>query len=246
MGLLFWPRGGSAQVARYLARALQVRGTAVQLAVGSLGDPGDHGHAQTFFGDGCSISPLHYDDAIAEWRSGADPMDAAVPLHPSFEAKPGVPDRVMTSVSKEQLAHATDVWHRHLSSSPGFADADVLHIHHLSVVQLAARAVAPRTPLVTHLHGTELKLLDEITRGTPGIADQPHAAATLALLRAAAVESDAVIVNSPHDHAEALRLLAIDPETTFELTNGVDVSQFAPRMSPPQRAARALEALARR
>jgi len=228
MALWFSPRGGSAQVARYLGQALQDHGVAVELAVGSLGPVGALGNAETFFGGRIPLAPMAYDQAVADWHAGADPMDSAVPLHPSYEFKPDVPDRVLTDVSAEQLAHAVRAWTRHLAAAPGFAQSDVLHIHHLGVLQLAARAAAPNAPIVTHVHGTELKLLEEIERGTPGVADQPHVAAAVALLREAAAASDAFVTNSPHDRDEAVRLLGIDPDVTHGLTNGVDVERFAP------------------
>ena len=40
MGLLFYPRGGSAYVVRYLSPALARAGWTVSLTVGSLGVPG--------------------------------------------------------------------------------------------------------------------------------------------------------------------------------------------------------------
>ena len=49
MGLLFYPRGGSAQVARYLAAALDRKGWPVRLFTGSLGEPGAVANAATFF-----------------------------------------------------------------------------------------------------------------------------------------------------------------------------------------------------
>ena len=49
MGLLFYPRGGSAQVVRYLARRSQRVGWDTSLACGSLGEPGERTHAETFF-----------------------------------------------------------------------------------------------------------------------------------------------------------------------------------------------------
>ena len=48
-GLFFFPRGGSAQVVRALGRALGPVGWEVMLASGSLGQPGEQTHAQTFF-----------------------------------------------------------------------------------------------------------------------------------------------------------------------------------------------------
>ena len=49
MTLAFYPRGGSAQVVRYLGRALQQLGTDVTVCCGSLGPPGVASHAATFF-----------------------------------------------------------------------------------------------------------------------------------------------------------------------------------------------------
>ena len=49
MALLFFPRGGSAQVARYMARALPRAGWDVRLLSGSLGALGDATNAETFF-----------------------------------------------------------------------------------------------------------------------------------------------------------------------------------------------------
>ena len=45
MGLMFYPRGGSAQVAAYLSRALGGIRWEVVLASGSLGSPGEQAHA---------------------------------------------------------------------------------------------------------------------------------------------------------------------------------------------------------
>ena len=45
------------------------------------------------------------------------------------------------------------------------ADARVFHLHHLTPIHEAAAAVMPDVPIVTHLHGTELKMLDAIARG---------------------------------------------------------------------------------
>jgi D-inositol-3-phosphate glycosyltransferase len=49
MGLLFYPRGGSAQVARYLAAALERKDWPVRLFAGSLGEPGTTTNADAFF-----------------------------------------------------------------------------------------------------------------------------------------------------------------------------------------------------
>ena len=98
MGLLFYPRGGSAQVAGYLSRALVAQGCQVTLACGSLGAEGAHGNAATFFA-GVDTVPAAYDDAVARWKRGEDPMDAPFPMHPSYEDREDAPDRAFSKVS---------------------------------------------------------------------------------------------------------------------------------------------------
>ena len=88
MGLFFYPRGGSAQVARYLSRALARDGRHVTLCSGSLGPSGALGNAATIF-RGIDVVPAAYDDAVARWQRGEDPMDAPFPMHPSYEAQIG-------------------------------------------------------------------------------------------------------------------------------------------------------------
>jgi glycosyltransferase involved in cell wall biosynthesis len=61
-----------------------------------------------------------------------------------------------------------------------------------------------------------------------GVADRPHAQYVAQLLRDAAATSAATICISPHDRAEATRLLPIDPATIHVLPNGVDTDRFTP------------------
>src|SRR4051794_11218121 len=49
MGLFFYPRGGSAQVVRYLVPALERVEWETTLVCGSLGGPGERTNAETFF-----------------------------------------------------------------------------------------------------------------------------------------------------------------------------------------------------
>ena len=51
MSLIFYPRGGSAQVARYLSRALLESGHDVHLVTGTLRDGDPQHDAEVFFGD---------------------------------------------------------------------------------------------------------------------------------------------------------------------------------------------------
>ena len=82
-------------------------------------------------------------------------------MHPSFEDRPGAPDRVFASVDDETYEHLVEAWIGHLREA-GAADADVLHLHHLTPINEAAARAFPDKPVVGHLHGTELLMLREI------------------------------------------------------------------------------------
>ena len=57
--------------------------------------------------------------------------------------------------------HLAAAWARALEAA-GARDADVLHLHHLTPLNEAAARVAPDVPVVGHLHGTELLMLEAI------------------------------------------------------------------------------------
>jgi len=160
MGLLFFPRGGSAYVVRYLSPALARAGWSVSLAVGSLGGPGEETHAPTFF-DGLDVHVLDSTDAIRLFEAGGDAISAPKPMHPSYEDRAGVPDVVFASVAPELADHLSAVWEAPLRAA-GADHADVFHLHHLTPQLDAVHRSWPHVPLVVHLHGTELKLIEAI------------------------------------------------------------------------------------
>ena len=61
--LFFFPRGGSAQVTRALARALPAAGWQLTLAAGSLGRWGEPTDAASVFA-GVDVQPLDYSPAL--------------------------------------------------------------------------------------------------------------------------------------------------------------------------------------
>ncbi len=98
MGLLFYPRGGSALVTAYLSRALDAHRWHVTLACGSLGADGALGNATTFF-DGIDTVPAAYDDAVERWQRGERSDGRAVPDAPLVRGarrrpRPRLPARV--------------------------------------------------------------------------------------------------------------------------------------------------------
>ena len=63
MGLMFFPRGGSAQVARGLAHVLAAQRWDVTIVSGSLRLPGRPGDAHKYF-SGLDVSPVDYTAAL--------------------------------------------------------------------------------------------------------------------------------------------------------------------------------------
>ncbi|MGZ8765927.1 MAG: glycosyltransferase family 4 protein [Acidimicrobiia bacterium] len=160
MGLLFYPRGGSAYVVRYLSPALARAGWTVSLAVGSLGAVGEETHAPTFF-DGLDVHFLDSTAAVRAFEAGGDAIAAPQPMHPSYEDRADVPDVVFASVPPELAEHLAAVWEDPLRGA-GAEHADVFHLHHLTPQLDATHRLWPHVPLVVHLHGTEMKMLAAI------------------------------------------------------------------------------------
>src|SRR6478672_9708442 len=104
MALMFFPRGGSAQVARYVARALPNAGWDVTLVAGSLGEEGDASYAPSFFEGVEDVRTVDYTEA----RDAPDPLQAG--FQPSFEDRKGAPDRVFASVADETYEKLVSTW----------------------------------------------------------------------------------------------------------------------------------------
>ena len=162
MGLMFYPRGGSAQVVRYISRALVESGWDVALAAGSLGSPGDQTHAATFF-EGLDVKVADYTPALERFGRGEDQLAGPVPFHGSFEDREGAPDPVFASLDPEQAESQVSVWEGVLEHA-GFGSSDLIQLHHLTPMHEAAARLWPQRSLVTHMHGTELRMLDRIAR----------------------------------------------------------------------------------
>ncbi len=212
MGLSFFPRGGSAQVTRSLAHALIEQGWDVTVVSGSLQLPGHPGDARTFFRD----LDLH-------------PVDATVALqtndllHPSYEDRPGAPDRVFATIDDATYEHLVSAWARVLRHVRA-DQANILHLHHLTPLNAAAARVAPDVPVVGHLHGTELLLLEAIAQGPP--AGWIHAQAWAERMRRWAAACRRLVVASPTQLAQAQALLGLDSAHYLLLPNGFDPQRF--------------------
>jgi glycosyltransferase involved in cell wall biosynthesis len=218
MGLLFFPRGGSAQVTRSLSHALLEQGWEVTIVCSSLRLPSRLGDARTFFGD-LDVRPLDCTTAL----HAPDPLCADPPLHPSYEDRPGTPDRVFATVDDATYEHLVASWARVLREA--CADrADLLHLHHLTPLNAAAARVAPDVPVVGHLHGTELLLLEIIEQGPP--AHWGYAGTWAKRLRRWAATCQRLVVPSATQLTRAQALLGIDPARYLLLPNGFDPKRF--------------------
>jgi glycosyltransferase involved in cell wall biosynthesis len=218
MGLLFFPRGGSAHVARELACTLPHSSWDVTIVSGSLRLAGHPGDATSFY-RGLDVHPVDFTDAL----KAPDPLLADPPFHPSYEDRPDAPDRVMAALDDAHLAHQVDAWAKALDDA-GAATADVLHLHHLTPLYDAAARVAPDVPIVGHLHGTELLMLEAIEEG----ADWPYAQAWAGRLRDWATRCERILILTTRQADRAHDLLGIDRNRCVHVPNGFDPRTFAP------------------
>jgi glycosyltransferase involved in cell wall biosynthesis len=207
--LMFFPRGGSAHVARALARELPAHGCDVTVVSGSLPGLGDAEH----FYAGCDVHAVRFDRGDA-------------PMHPSYEDRADAPDRVFAALDDDAYEAHVAAWSRALEGA-GAPDADVLHLHHLTPIHEAAARVAPDVPVVGHLHGTELLMLERIAEGPP--AGWDHAEAWGRRMRRWALGCERVLLLSHSQLERAERLVGIDPRRCVVAPNGFDPERFSPR-----------------
>jgi glycosyltransferase involved in cell wall biosynthesis len=204
--LMFFPRGGSSHVARSLAHELPGHDWDVTVLSGTRQGFGD---AHRFYRD-LDVQVVDFDAP-------------GVPMHPSYEDRADAPDPIFARVDDATYERHVEVWEEALRRA-GAEQADVLHLHHLTPIWEAAERVAPDVPVVGHLHGTELLMLEAIADGPP--AGWDHAEAWAERLRSWAARADRLVVLSETQIARAEALLGIDPEKCVVLPNGFDPELF--------------------
>lgn len=221
MGFYFYPRGGSAQVARYLSRALVGTGWEPTVFSGSLGSRSEPSYAGRFF-DEVQLASLDYSPAMQAWKAGLDPMSATVPMHASYEDKPDVPDRAFARLDDAAYQRQVRSWRRFLEERAVVVPT-VVHLHHLTPMHEAVYQLWPHVPVITHLHGTELKMLvaHEGTGSGRHWTDR---------MRSWAQRSARVVTVSAADHQLALDTLPVAAQRVVTIANGVDTDVFVPRV----------------
>jgi glycosyltransferase involved in cell wall biosynthesis len=221
-GIMFSPRGGSAHVARALMRDLAGRGWSVRLVSGSRSDRGDDADAEVFYA-GLDLRAVDFAPALRE-TDPLRPAPGVVPMHPSFEQRAAAPDPVFALLDDDDFERQVDAWARELEAA-GAPEADVLYLHHLTPLNEAAARVAPDIPMVGHLHGTELLMLEQIERGAP--PEWPFASKWGSRLREWAASCRRLMV-SPAGLERARQLLDVEEESLIPLPNGFDPDVFHP------------------
>ncbi len=211
-------------MARALALQLPPHGWDVTLVAGSRSDLGVLGDATHFFA-GIDVRPVSFDAALVS-SDPLDPPAGAIPMQPSYEDRPGAPDKVFAMLDDRRYERQVAAWATALGAA-GAADADALHLHHLTPMNEAATRVAPGVPVVGHVHGTELLMLEAIAAGPP--RTWSHAEAWAVRLRGWAAGCVRLVVASPSQIPRAVQVLDIAPERFVVLPNGVDPDAFVPR-----------------
>lgn len=206
---MFFPRGGSAHVARSLARRLPHHGWEVTVVSGS--SPG-RGDARAFYA-GLDVVDVDF-------------VRGDAPQHPSYEDRAGAPDRVFAAIDDIAYEGHVRAWAAALERA-GAAHADVLHLHHLTPINEAAARVAPQVPIVGHLHGTEVLMLERIEAGAP--ATWINAEAWARRMRRWARRCHRILVHTPGQVRTVSDLLHVDPSRCVVAPNGFDPETFAHR-----------------
>ncbi len=224
IGIYFYPRGGSAHVNRALARELGRNGFEVTIVSGSRSDLGEHALASSFYA-GLDLRTVDFTAAL----ESADPSRfdggrGTAPMHGSYEDRPEAQDPVLATLDDEAFESQVESWARELELA-GAAEADLLYLHHLTPINEAAARAFPDIPILGHVHGTELLMLERIAAGPP--ASWTFAEEWRRRLCRWAADCDRIIVGTAGGLERAGSLLDLGPERFVVLPNGFDPA-FAP------------------
>ena len=225
MGIYFYPRGGSAHVCRAIAREFERNEYEVTVLSGSRSDLGEHALASSFY-SGLDLRTVDFAPAL---ESGAPIRYAggagAAPMHGSYEDRVGAEDPILASLGDDAYELQVEAWIEELERA-GAGDADLLYLHHLTPLNEAAARAFPELPVMGHVHGTELLMLERIAAGAP--AGWTYAEAWAERIRGWAADCGRIVVSNPGGLQRAAEVLELAPERFACVPNGFDPS-FAPR-----------------
>jgi glycosyltransferase involved in cell wall biosynthesis len=219
IGAYFYPRGGSAHVCRSIALQLEGNGLEVSLLAGSRSDLGEEASAESFYA-GLDLHPVDFTPAV----SSTDPLhyrgDAGTaPIHGSYEDRPEAVDPVLAGFDDEEFELQVEAWSAALTEA-ATAGVDVLYLHHLTPLNEAAARVLPEVPVVGHVHGTELLMLEQIEAGPPG--GWAYAEEWAERLRRWAAGCRRIVVNDRGGLGRAAALLRLEKDRFVCVPNGFD------------------------
>lgn len=225
MGFYFSPRGGSAHACRAIATELERHGVDVKLLAGSRSDLGAYADANRFFA-GRDLETVDFTESVrARTPLLCDGGPGSAPIHASYEDRPGAEDPVFASLDDESFELQVGAWRRALVGA-GAGEATMLYLHHLTPINEAATREYPDLPVLGHIHGSELLMLERIA--TEPRPDWPYAERWVERICEWAAGCSQLVVNSPDGRRRAARLLDLDPERFILIPNGFD-PEFAPR-----------------
>jgi len=224
MGIYFYPRGGSSHATRALARELGRNGVEVTLVAGSRSDLGEAALASRFY-EGLDPHAVDFTPALRSpepLRYSGGPWTA--PIHGSYEDRPDAVDPVLAKLGEAELELQVGAWADAFERAT--ADGvDLLYLHHLTPLNEAAARALPGVPVIGHVHGTELLMLEAIEQGPP--ADWAYAEEWAERLRDWAARCRRIVVNDRGGLARAAALLRLEEERFAYFPNGFDAT-FAP------------------
>jgi glycosyltransferase involved in cell wall biosynthesis len=148
------------------------------------------------------------------------------PIHGSYEDRPEAEDPVLASLDAEAFELQVEAWAAAFAEASA-GGADLLYLHHLTPLNEAAARVLPGVPVIGHVHGTELLMLERIEAGAP--PGWTCATEWAARMRGWAARCERIVVNDRGGLRRAARLLELEEERFACVPNGFD-----PEFSPGQ------------
>lgn len=224
VGFYFYPRGGSAHACAATCAELARRGVRLRLLAGSRSDVGELARAERFF-RGCEVVPVDFTPALRESQPAlVDPGPGCAPMHGSYEDRPDAEDPVLATLDDDAFELHVRAWERELERA-GARHARLLYLHHLTPINEAAARRFPDVPVIGHVHGSELLMLERIAAGPP--SSWSHAEAWAERMRSWAGRCAALVANSERGLERASELLGVPRERFHLIPNG-----FGPEFRP--------------